>query len=191
MAKLRFKYGAMGSSKSAQALIAKFNYEEGGNKTWFIKPGIDSRENRPVVKSRTGIEAPVQVISKTNNLLKTFSNLDYQADVIIVDEAQFLTLNQVEQLRQIVDQKNTDVLCYGLKNDFQTKLFPGSKRLIELSESISEIKTICACKNKASVNARFKGDKIITKGKQIMIGGNESYRAVCHQCYRKIISKDK
>ncbi len=160
MAKLYFKYGAMGSSKSARALIAKFNYEEGDNKVWFIKPSIDTRESRPVVKSRIGIEAPVQIINKDDNLFQIFSGLDYQVDVAIVDEAQFLTPAQVEQLRKIVDLKDINILCYGLKNDFQTKLFPGSKRLIELSESINEIKTICACKNKASVNARFKDGKL-------------------------------
>ncbi len=185
MAKLYFKYGAMGSSKSAQALITKFNYEEGNNKVWFLKPSIDTREGDGIVRSRIGIEAPVQMIDKNDNLVKLFKQTE-DIDVIIIDEAQFLSTKQVEQLRQIINQHDIDAICYGLKNDFRTKLFPGSQRLLELSENIEEIKTMCACGRKASVNARFDNGKLVTKGDQIMIGGNESYKAVCYQCYNKM-----
>ncbi len=184
MAKLYFKYGAMGSSKTAQALIAKFNYEEGGNKVWLIKPSVDVRDGSNKLRSRVGLEADVQAVPPTADLLKIFQKNKPKPDVVIVDEAQFLTEQQVEQLRQIVDCERTSVMCYGLKTDFQNKLFPGSKRLFELSESISEIKSVCACGTKASVNARLDGKgNVLTEGEQVVIGGNEAYQAMCYQCY--------
>ena len=187
MAKLYFKYGSMGSSKTAQALITKFNYEEQGMKVWLFKPAIDTRENAPVVRSRIGLEAEAMLVDSKENLLTLYRKNPYY-DVIIVDECQFLTEEQVNQLSEITMEYNVPVLCFGLKTDFLTHMFPGSKRLFEIAESISEIKNVCKCGRKATVNARLdKKGKIITEGEQIHIGGNDSYQAMCYKCYMEKI----
>ena len=148
MAKLYFKYGAMGSSKSAQALITKFNYEERGMKVWLIKPATDDRDGVEVIKSRIGLRETAVAIKAEDSVLKHFLQCE-QADVVIADECQFFTAAQIDELRYIVDQYDIPVLCFGLRTDFQTKLFPGSLRLFEVADSISEIKTICSCGSKA------------------------------------------
>ena len=182
MAKLYFKYGAMGSSKSAQALITKFNYEERGMKVWLIKPSTDDRDGAEVIKSRIGLMETAVAIKAEDSVLKHFLQCE-QADVVIADECQFFTAGQIDELRYIVDQYDIPVLCFGLRTDFQTKLFPGSLRLFEVADSISEIKTICSCGNKAIVNARLDSDgKVLSEGEQVFIGGNESYIAMCHKC---------
>ncbi len=184
MAKLYFKYGVMGSSKTAQALITKFNYEERGMRVWLIKPAIDSRDGDGIVKSRAGLEAHAYVLPYDEDVYKSFQKLTGQIDVIIVDECQFLTEAQVDQLSMIVIDYNVPVLCFGLRADFRTKMFPGSKRLMEIADSITEIKTICSCGRKATVNVRLNEEgKIITEGEQILLGGNDKYTAMCYQCY--------
>ena len=186
MAKLYFKYGAMGSSKTAQALITKFNYEERGMKVWLIKPSIDNRDGAVILRSRIGLEAECTTVSPTDDIFEMFSREEYRADVIITDECQFFTPENIDQLRRIVDELGVPVLCFGLRTDFLTKLFPGSMRLFELADSISEIKTICSCGKKASVNARIdEAGHIVTEGSQVMLGGNDSYVAMCHRCYKK------
>ncbi len=191
MAKLYFKYGAMGSSKTANALITKFNYEERGMKVWLIKPAIDDRDGVTMVHSRIGLEAQADVISATDNIFDRFSTR-LVTDVIITDECQFFTPAQIDQLRRIVDEKGIPVLCFGLRTDFQTKLFPGSSRLFELADSITEIKTICDCGSKATVNARIGGDGyIVTEGEQVLLGGNDVYIAMCHSCWRKRIARER
>ena len=192
MAKLYFKYGAMGSCKTAQALTTKFNYEERGMKVWLIKPAIDNRDGINTVKSRIGLSAPCEPIQKSVDLFASFTTEHNDADVIIADECQFFTENQIDQLRHIVDERNCPVLCFGLRTDFLCHLFPGSKRLFEIADSISEIKTICACGSKATVNARLdKNMQIVTEGDQVMIGGNETYVAMCHRCWHEAIQKQK
>ena len=181
MAKLYFKYGAMGSSKSAQALITKFNYEERGMSVWLIKPATDNRDGAAIIRSRIGLE---------DNILTLYAQRG-RRDVIIADECQFLTPAQIQQLRQLVDEENVPVLCFGLRTDFQTHLFPGSRRLFELADSITEIKTICECGSKATVNARIGSDgRIVTEGAQVMLGGNDSYIAMCHACWRRRIARE-
>lgn len=188
MAKLYFKYGAMGSSKTAQALITKFNYEERGMKVWIAKPSIDSRDGENIIQSRIGLKTEAYVISENENIYRTFQMLKGRYDVIIIDEAQFLTEEQVNQLGNIVIQLKVPVMCFGLKTDFQTKMFPGSKRLFEIAESISEIKTICKCGKKATVNARIDSfGNIITEGEQVELGGNDKYIAMCYKCYLEAI----
>jgi thymidine kinase len=184
MAKLYFKYGAMGSSKTAQALITKFNYEERGMKVWLVKPKIDNRDGEHLIKSRIGLSAPAYELSYEENIYDTFCNLNEKFDVIIVDEAQFLSEDQVDKLALLVIEYQIPVLCFGLRTDFRTKTFPGSKRLLEIADSITEIKTICSCGKKATVNVRMddKG-RIITEGEQILIGGNDTYTPMCYQCY--------
>ena len=191
MAKLYFKYGVMGSSKSAQALITKFNYEEQGMRVWLIKPAADTRYGKDIVRSRIGLEQKGDVITEDMNLYEIFRDREKEFnDVIIADEAQFLTPAHIEQLRDIVDNYNVPVMCFGLRTDFRTKMFPGSARLFELADSVSELKTVCNCGGKAMVNARIDGEgNVITEGAQIMLGGNESYRPMCYKCWKKAQQK--
>lgn len=187
MAKLYFRYGVMGSSKSAQALITKFNYEEQGMRVWLLKPAADTRDGVGQVHSRIGLSETADAIREEMNLYEIFRDREREFyDVIIADEAQFLTPAQIEQLRDIVDHYNVPVFCFGLRTDFRTRLFPGSMRLFELADSITELKTVCTCGGKAMVNARLdeKG-KIITEGAQVLLGGNESYRPMCYKCWKK------
>ena len=185
MAKLYFKYGAMGSSKTAQALITKYNYEENDLNVWLIKPGTDTRDGAKILRSRIGLESPADVIAPGTDIYLLFQDTqEGKCDVIIVDECQFLTESQIDQLRALVNDYNIPVMCFGLRTDFQTRLFPGSRRLMEVADTIQEIKTICDCGAKATVNARIDGDgHIITQGAQVVLGGNDSYIAMCHKCY--------
>ena len=187
MAKLYFKYGAMGSSKSAQALITKFNYEELGMTVWLIKPSIDTRDGADVIKSRIGLECKAQIITPEQNIEDEYHAAG-KHDVIIADEAQFFTGEQIEQLRALVDDEDLPVLCFGLRTDFLTHLFPGSQRLLELADSLTEIKTVCACGRKATVNARIdETGRLVTQGDQVFLGGNDSYIAMCHKCWKEKI----
>ena len=191
MAKLYFKYGAMGSSKSAQALITKFNYEELGMRVWLIKPGTDTRDGSDIIRSRIGLSAHAVVIAPGEDIERAYRNAG-SYDVIIADEAQFFTPEQIDQLRSLVDSDDLPVLCFGLRTDFLTHCFPGSKRLLELADSITEIKTVCACGRKATVNARIDGNgRIVTEGAQVFLGGNDSYVAMCHKCWKDRIREQK
>ncbi len=192
MAKLYFKYGAMGSSKSAQALITKFNYEEKGMNVWLIKPGTDTRDGADIIQSRIGLRKQAQIIYPDDDIIEEYHKAG-DHDVIIADEAQFLTPEQIDGLRKLVDENDLPVLCFGLRTDFLTHFFPGAKRLMELADSITEIKTICECGRKATVNARIdENGNVITKGDQVMLGGNDSYTAMCHRCWiNKIKEQEK
>ena len=185
MAKLYFKYGAMGSSKTAQALITKYNYEENGLQVWLLKPSADMRDGAQILRSRIGLEARVEIIGPSEDIYTSFRERKQgSCDVIIVDECQFLEPEQVDQLRAIVDDYNLPVMCFGLRTDFQCRLFGGSRRLMEVADTILEIKTICDCGAKATVNARVDADGyIVTQGQQLLLGGNDSYLAMCHKCW--------
>ena len=184
MAKLYFKYGAMGSSKTAQALITKYNYEENDMSVWLLKPSTDTRDGAASVRSRIGLEATAQIAAPDTDIYQLFhSTRADHCNVIIVDECQFLTPAQIEELRRIVDDFDIPVLCFGLRTDFLTRLFPGSLRLMELADCIEEIKTMCDCGAKATVNARISDGLIVTEGAQVVLGGNDSYIAMCHRCY--------
>ena len=192
MAKLYFKYGAMGSSKTAQALITKYNYEENDLNVWLIKPSADTRDGAEILRSRIGLEARVDVITPNVDIYDLFRDTKAgSCDVVIVDECQFMTIPQIDQLRAIVNDFGIPVLCFGLRTDFQTKLFPGSLRLMELADCIEEIKTMCDCGAKATVNARISGGYIVTEGAQVVLGGNDSYIAMCHKCYIRGIREHK
>ena len=185
MAKLYFKYGAMGSSKTANALITKFNYEERGMRVWLIKPSIDDRDGADKVRSRIGLEADAFVVTPDMDVYDAFCS-HKGIHAVIADECQFFTPDQIDQLRRIVDEHDVPVLCFGLRTDFLTHLFEGSRRLFEVADSITEIKTICACGKKAIVNARIDSEgHVLTEGGQILIGGNDSYIAMCHSCWKK------
>ena len=192
MAKLYFKYGAMGSSKTAQALITKYNYEENDLKVWLIKPSADTRDGVQILRSRIGLAAAVEVMAPDADIYQLFTqNRAGKCDVIIVDECQFLTEAQIDQLRAIVNDFNVPVMCFGLRTDFQTRLFPGSRRLMEVADTIQEIKPMCDCGAKATVNARINDGYIVTEGAQVVLGGNDSYIAMCHKCYVKGIREHK
>ena len=181
----------MGSSKTANALITRFNYQERDMKVWLIKPSIDDRDGANIIRSRIGLEATADVMTPDADILALFEESQRDADVIITDECQFFTPEQIDQLRKIVDVYDIPVLCFGLRTDFLTHLFPGSLRLFEVADSITEIKTICSCGDKAIVNARIDGDgHVVTTGSQILIGGNDSYIAMCHKCWKKAASKE-
>ena len=178
MAKLYFRYGAMGSSKTANAIMVQYNYRERGQNALLLKPRLDSRDGEKVVGSRSGLCAPCEFIE---NLDRIDLNL---YDCLIVDEAQFLTKAQVEQLVDVVDRRGIPVICYGLRADFQGNLFEGSHWLLAWADTIEEIKTVCWCGRKATCNARVAGGKVVKDGEQIVLGGNESYVALCRKHWK-------
>lgn len=186
MAKLYFKFGAMGCSKTAQALITKFNYEERGMKVLLLKPAVDNRDGETITKSRIGLQAQALAVRDSEDLYALYKRAYSACNVVIVDECQFLTPEQVDELGQIVIDFNIPVLCFGLATDFTTHMFPGSKRLFEIAESISEIKSVCKCGAKATVNARMDDHgNIVFKGEQVCLGGNDRYVAMCRKCWLK------
>ncbi len=194
MPKLYFKYGTMGSSKSAEALMTKFNYEQKGFKVFLIKPKTDNRDdtlNKTYVASRIGLKSEAYAFKINENLIKLFLPLKSQENykVIIVDEAQFCTKEQIEQLKELTSL--VPVLCFGLKTNFKSYLFEGSKRLLEIADSITEIKNVCACGEKAIINGRFFNDKLVCEGNEVCIGGDESYKALCYKCWQKLKREHK
>ena len=144
------------------------------------------------MQSRIGLRRSAEVITPEQDIIEAYAKVG-RHDVIIADEAQFFTPEQIDQLRELVDEENLPVLCFGLRTDFLTHFFPGARRLMELADSITEIKTVCACGRKATVNARIdENGRIITHGDQVFIGGNDSYVAMCHKCWvRKIKEQEK
>lgn len=196
--KLYFRYGTMGSAKTAMLLTTAYNFEERGMAYLCFKPVIDTREARNVIRSRIGIERECQWIYSDTNIYELVSHMHAEGGVIpgwmLVDEAQFLTPLQVDQFAAVVDEFGCNVLCYGLRTDFQTHLFEGSRRLFEIADSIEEVKSTCSCGRKTIVNARIdsKG-RIITEGEQVEIGGNDRYMAVCRKCWtnRRIARQDE
>jgi len=182
--KMYFYYGAMGSSKTANALMTRFSWEDKGKKVALLKPSIDNRDGVDIVKSRAGLMAQAILIYPDSKIRDVLSEPVEEYDNLIVDEAQFLTKAQVDELRDIADN-GTFVMCYGLKADFMGNLFEGSKRILELADSLREIVTMCPCGKKAIMNARYSGNRILYEGEQVVVGGNESYMALCHRCYKK------
>ena len=194
MPKLYFKYGTMGSSKTAQALMCKFNYEERGFKVLLMKNLVDKRDlqnGKVVVKSRIGLFAECKTFERDTNLFEIVKKEGFLKNkcVVIVDEAQFLTKKQVEELKEVSNY--VPVLCYGLLTNFKTELFEGSKRLVEIADSLHELKSVCKCGKKSNVNARLVNGKVVTDGSEILIGGNESYEAMCFDCFKKLQQNNK
>ncbi len=186
MAKLYFKFGAMGCSKTAQALITKFNYEERGMKVLLVKPSTDNRDGATTVRSRIGLHAEAITVPESVDLYDLYKDENSDCNVIIVDECQFLHPDQVDQLSRVVMDFDIPVLCFGLSTDFLTHLFPGSRRLFEIADSIQEIKSVCKCGDKATVNARLDDDgNVVFSGDQLCLGGNERYVAMCKKCWLK------
>ena len=176
MAKLYYRYGAMGSSKTANALMVKYNYEERGQKVLLTKPAIDTRDGERIIKSRCGLESSCILFDEINdNNLKGYS-------CVIVDEAQFLTKKQVDFIIHIVDELNIPVVCYGLRADFKGNLFEGSAALLASADTIEEVKTICWCGKKATYNARFDANgKVVKSGAQVVLGANDKYIGLCRK----------
>jgi len=176
MAKLYYRYGAMGSSKTANALMVKYNYEERGQKVLLSKPSIDTRDGARVIKSRCGLESECVLFDEiTDDILSNYS-------CVIVDEAQFLTKAQVQFIVHIVDELNIPVVCYGLRADFKGDLFEGSACLLAWADTIEEVKTICWCGKKATYNARFDSSgKVVKTGAQVVIGANDKYIGLCRK----------
>ena len=192
MAKLYFKYGAMGSSKTAQALITKFNYEERGMRVWLIQPAMALSDGTAIVHSRIGLEAPCEAIGREMDLYARYLEAHTNIDVVIADECQFFTEQQIDALRRIVNDYNIPVLCFGLRTDFLCRFFEGSRRLFEVADSITEIKTVCSCGAKATVNARLdKNGRVVTEGDQIVLDGKASYVAMCHKCWQNEVRLQK
>ena len=179
MAKLYFRYGVMGSSKSANALMVRYNYEERGQSALMVKPALDQRDGERVVTSRIGLTYPCIYFSE----LKAMTPEQLTAhQCIIVDEAQFLSREDVYFLTQLVDELNIPVICYGLRADFKGDLFPGSEALLAWADIIEEVKTICWCGRKATCNARFdRHGRVLQEGEQVVLGANDQYIGLCRK----------
>lgn len=187
--KLYFRYGTMGSAKTALLLTQAYNFEERGLRYLCMKPAIDTRENDNIIRSRIGIERSCEWIHHDTDLYESLSTRFRHdgeiMDWILIDESQFLTPVQVDQLSRIVDDFGTNVVCYGLRTDFKSNLFEGSRRLFEIADTIDEVKSTCTCGHKTIVNARFDAHgNFVQEGAQVEIGGNERYMAVCRKCWR-------
>ena len=187
--KLYFRYGTMGSAKTAMLLTQAYNFEERGMRYLCMKPIIDDREKDNVIRSRIGIERRCEWIYPDTDIYAAIKRHCEQThttfDWILIDEAQFLHENQVDQLARVVDEFGTNVVCYGLRTDFQSHLFEGSRRLFELADSIDEVKSTCSCGRKTIINARIDGQgNIVTDGAQVEIGGDDKYVALCRSCWR-------
>lgn len=182
MAKLYFRYGAMNSGKSTALIQVAHNYEERGMRVSLVKPAIDTKGDSSVV-SRIGVERKVDILLHERELLS--EKIDKEVDCIIIDECQFLKKEQVDDLITIITSYNIPIICYGLRTNFQGELFEGSSRLLALADSIEELKTICRCGKKATMNIRFINGKRVKKGKTVAIDNNSkiSYEAVCHGCF--------
>lgn len=184
MAKLYFQYAAMNAGKSTTLLQASFNYRERGMETALFTAAIDTRRAQGTIASRIGLNADAHVFDDKTNLFNDINRIlnEIKTDCILVDEAQFLSPSQVLQLAQVVDQLDVPVMCFGLRTDFRGALFPGSAQLLAIADDIRELKTICHCGRKATMNLRVDGaGEAIREGDQIEVGGNERYIALCRK----------
>ena len=194
--KLHFIYGSMASSKSLRLLTTAYNFEENGIQIMVLKPSLDTRDGEGIIKSRAGLERKCIMVDEDVNLykaIKAYKNVlasqFEELKWVLIDECQFLTEEQVDQLSDVVDFLDINVMCFGLRTDFQSHLFDGSRRLFEIADDIEEIKSSCACgEKKTSINARFdENGEIITEGGQVEIGGNDKYKAICRRCWKNKI----
>lgn len=185
MAKLTFIYGAMGSAKTAQALMKRYNYIENGMRVLLLKPSIDTRGEVNYISSRAAnLKAEANVFHKCDKILKKYKDKLSDSNCVIVDEIQFATPKHIEELKTITEKYNIPVYVYGLRTDSFTKMFKGSKRLFELADEIIGLESFCHCGKNAIINARYDDHGIIYKGNQIDIGGNDKYRGLCYECYK-------
>ena len=191
MAKLYFRYGAMGSSKTANALMVRYNYKEKGQTPVLLKPRTDTRDGERVIRSRIGLEEPCLYVDEFLEAMDKQGSMTYDGirdklyAAVIVDEAQFLSASQVDRLSDIVDDFEIPVLCYGLRTDFTSHLFEGTKRLLEIADVIEEVPTVCWCGRRAHYNTRIKDGQVVRTGEEIMLGGNETYVALCRKHHKE------
>lgn len=185
MAKLYFRYGAMGCSKTANALIVAFNYEEKGLRPLVLKPSIEDRDGKKVIKSRIGLSRECSFVEEyLDGTEEEILSKTAEYDCIIIDEVQFCTVEEIMMLPKIVLFNKIPVICYGLRSDFLLNPFPASERLCAIADKVEELKTVCWCGDGATCNARIdKNGKIVRKGKQIEIGGNDRYISLCKKHY--------
>ena len=175
--------------KTIDLLKVAYNYEERGQSVILYSAAIDNRYEKSTITTRIGISRPCRTFSKETNIFLDIVQHNYKPDCVLVDEAQFLSKAQVKELTDVVDFLNIPVICYGLKTDFRQEFFEGSEMLMKMADKIEEIKTICDCGQKATINMRFIDGKPVIDGNQIVIGGNDSYKSVCRKCFRKYIGK--
>ena len=194
-AKLYFNYATMNSGKSLQLMSIAHNMDERHIPTLTIKPSIDTRDGKNKIYSRIGISRDCRMFSPEDDLFDLISeensrriSCNSYLEWIFVDEAQFLTEEQVDQLSDVVDYLGINVMCYGLRTDFKSRLFPGSKRLFELADTIEEIKSTCECGNKTIINARVDKDgNVLKNGPQTLVGGDDRYISICRKCWKRSI----
>ncbi len=186
MSKLYFKFGAMGGGKTLDLIRCYYNYLEKGLTPHVYKPALDTRDEYGLIKSRTNESIKCNLIQEEENLYEKFKDFTIEnCSVILIDESQFLSGYQIEQLKDIVLDKKIPILCYGLMTNFQSKLFEGSKRLVEIGDKLDEIKSICWCGKKATINTRVINGKITKEGDEIFVGGNESYVPLCYRHFKE------
>jgi len=189
MAQLYFYYSAMNAGKSTSLLQSEYNYRERGMKALLLTARIDNRYGQGVIHSRIGLEQPADCFDANTDLLDWYRHKAGPADCILVDEAQFLTHEQVDQLAILADDDDVAVLCYGIRTDFRSQLFTGSERLLAIADKLTELKTVCFCGRKASMVARLdENGRAIAEGDQVVIGGNERYVSMCRRHYREAIA---
>jgi thymidine kinase len=188
MAKLYFYYSAMNAGKSTIMLQSSYNYRERGMHTLVFTPAIDTRAGAGRVKSRIGLEAEANAFRAEDDLLALTraEHAKQKLSCVLIDEAQFLSRAQVDQLAEVADGLGIPVLCFGLRTDFQGNLFTGSERLLAIADNLNELKTICHCGRKATMNLRVDTNgRAVCEGEQIEIGGNERYVAVCRRHFKE------
>jgi len=183
MAKLYFRYGAMDSSKTANALMVRYNYLERDQRVLLLKPRIENRDGATKVVSRIGLSADCEYVEDIAERAKT-EDVFTGYNAVIVDEVQFLEPELIDFLSDVVDTYDIPVLCYGLRTDFRGQLFDASKRLMELADRIECIPTICWCGKQAHFNARIDNGEITREGAQVELGGNGRYVALCRKHYK-------
>lgn len=191
MAKLYYIYGAMGCGKTIDLLKTAYNYEERGQNVLLFTAARDNRSGIGKIKTRVGLERNAIPIYDDMDIYEYVLKYPKKIDCILVDEINFLKKKHIDSLSDIVDFLDIPVMCYGLRSDFLTNTFEGSKRLLEIADSIQEMKTICECGKKAIINMRIADGKVVTEGDQIFVGGNESYKSVCRRCYKDYIANYK
>lgn len=195
MAKLHFNYGCMGSSKSLRLLALAHNFQEKGIEFMLMKPSKDLRDGSGLIKSRAGLSMDCVSIDSDINLFEYVKryettlkyNTGQKLRWVLIDECQFLEEEQVDQLAMVVDYLGINVMCYGLRTDFRSKLFPAAKRLFELADELEVIKSYCSCgEHNATINARIDEEgNVVTSGKQIEVGGDDKYVALCRKCWNR------
>lgn len=187
MAKLYFRFGTVGSAKTLNLLAVSHNYKQQGKKVVLIKPQLDTRFGAAAIKSRAGLEQTADILVTEDTMLSPHAFLG--ASCVLVDEAQFVSVKIVDQLRDIAHQMGVPVICYGLRTDFRGQLFAGARRLLELADSIEEVKTTCAfCNRKAILNLKHLDGRATLAGPQVDLGAEEKYFPTCYSCYRSQLS---